>query len=181
MSEQWKPIKGYEGFYEISNFGRVKSIKRVVTSKTKNGKPSTKMLKERILSLQKSTNGYVQVGLSKEKEVRIYRVHRLVADAFIANPDNLPEVNHIDEDRTNNNADNLEWCTHEYNNNYGNKPAKGEKNGMARLNKTQIQEIRRRRASGESLKSIAADYGISLNHVCNISQGKRWAHEVYAD
>ena len=180
MKEIWMPIKGYENLYEVSNLGRVRSLGRTIHGKARNGTDADRFYKGKTLTPQGDRNGYLHVGLMKDGVVKIYRIHRLVAQAFIENPDNLPEVNHIDEDRTNNKMDNLEWCTHQYNNSYGNKPAKGEKNGMARLTSEQITDIRERRKSGEMLKTIAADYGISINHVCNIAKGKRWSHEVFA-
>ena len=102
--EYWKPVVGYEGHYQVSNFGRVKSIK---------------FGKERILKPKKNKFGYLCINLYKNNIKKEYKVHRLVAEAFIDNPDNLPQVNHRDENKLNNNADNLEWCTHEYNINYG--------------------------------------------------------------
>lgn len=113
--EQWKPIKGYEGFYEVSSFGRVKSIKRVVY-KT-NGKKMT--VNERILKTY-INKGYEYVDLCKKAIYEHKKVHRLVAESFIPNPINLPFVNHKDENKINNKLTNLEWCTPIYNANYGN-------------------------------------------------------------
>lgn len=95
--EQWKDIKGYEGLYQVSNYGRVKR-------KYNNGKI-------RILKPISTNNGYLRVSLSKNSVNNTYFVHRLVAQAFILNPENKPEVNHIDGDKTNNKIENLEWCT----------------------------------------------------------------------
>lgn len=105
--EEWKDIKGYEGIYQISNMGRVKSLS--------NGKYK----KEKIRKYRKDKDGYLQLNLHKNNVMTTFKVHRLVAEAFIPNPHNLPQVNHKDEDKTNNRVDNLEWCTVEYNNNYG--------------------------------------------------------------
>lgn len=110
MEEIWKPIQ-YDG-YEISNLGRVKSYKYDKI----NGK---------IMKPSKSTKGYLQLDLrlgGRKYYKRIHlAIHRLVAEAFIPNPNNLPQVNHKDENKENNCVDNLEWCTNEYNSNYGTK------------------------------------------------------------
>ena len=106
LNEIWKPIEGYEGLYEVSNLGRVKSLKRLHT-------------KERILSQFLNHRGYARVNLWKENKSRKYSVHRLVAEAFIPNPDSKPQVNHIDENKTNNSVENLEWCTQLENHNHG--------------------------------------------------------------
>lgn len=105
--EIWLPIKGFEGFYEISNFGRVRSIDRVVYFK--NGKGSRHYI-GKILK-QKYHNGYAYVNLNKNKKLLVLPIHRLVAEHFIENPNNLPVVNHLDGIKTNNFYWNLEWTT----------------------------------------------------------------------
>lgn len=115
--EIWKPIEGYEGYYEISNCGRVRSLDRVVKSK----KGWSKSIKGVILKQTLQHHGYMQISLLKDSHHKAVWVHSLVAKAFLPNPDNLPCVNHKDEDKTNNNVENLEWCTVKYNNNYGDK------------------------------------------------------------
>ena len=107
MIEVFKSITGYEGLYEVSNFGEVRSLNYKHTGQMRVMKPG------------KDGCGYLYVGLMKDSKRKFYTVHRLVATAFIENPYNLPEVNHIDEDKTNNVVSNLEWCTRTYNNNYG--------------------------------------------------------------
>lgn len=112
--EVWKDIEGYEGLYQVSNFGRVRSLDRYVNH------PKGKVLKKsKIISPGINKHNYKYVTLSKSNNKKTFRVHRLVAEAFIPNPLNLPCVNHKDEDKTNNHVDNLEWCTYEYNINYG--------------------------------------------------------------
>lgn len=114
-SETWKPIVGYEGLYEVSSMGRVKSLKRTVIAK--NG---TRMeVEERILKQFPGVGGYLYLSLSKHGKIKSFTVHRLVATAFIPNPKNLSDVNHKDEDKTNNSVDNLEWMSHKDNLNYG--------------------------------------------------------------
>lgn len=103
MNEIWKPVKGYEGLYEVSNFGNVLSLNWKNTGKQK------------LLFLKRHTDGYRQVQLFKHGNSRMVCVHRLVAEAFIPNPNGLPQVNHIDYDRANNRVSNLEWCDQSYN------------------------------------------------------------------
>ena len=111
IEEIWRPIEGYEGLYEISNTGRVRSFDRYV--KYSNGQ--IHLHKGRILSPVIKDNGYLVVNL----QGKIFTIHRLVAQAFISNINSLPEINHKDEDKTNNRVENLEWCDHKYNMNYG--------------------------------------------------------------
>ena len=113
--EIFKDIKGYEGLYQVSNYGRVKSLYRIQIMPT-GGK---RIIEERILKTIKNKKGYIGVHLSKNNKDKTVYIHRLVAQAFIPNPNNYPQVNHKDEDKTNNHVDNLEWCTAKYNSNYG--------------------------------------------------------------
>lgn len=103
-NEEWRDIQGYEGYYQVSNLGRVRSLW---------------FGKVRILKQGINQKGYKRVYFNKDKKKKVYFVHRLVAEAFIHNPNNYPCVNHIDENPSNNNVDNLEWCTQQYNVNYG--------------------------------------------------------------
>lgn len=104
LQEEWRAVVGYEGLYEVSNLGRVRSLFRY--KKIVKGVPTNK--------------GYLRVTLCKDKVHRLCSIHRLVAMAFLPNPNNYPCVNHKDEIRTNNKVDNLEWCSYKYNVNYGN-------------------------------------------------------------
>ena len=114
--EIWKDVKGYEGLYQCSNLGRIKSLDREITVTRKN--TFTKLLKGGIRTQQNRT-GYKAITLFKDGKRATYYVHRLVAETFIPNPMNLPMVNHIDEIRTNNCVFNLEWCTHQENLTHG--------------------------------------------------------------
>lgn len=107
MIEQWKDISGYENKYQISNFGQVKSLNFNHSGH------------EKIMKTNPNDKGYLQICLTKNNIKHTHRVHRLVAEAFIPNPNNLPCVNHIDETKLNNNVENLEWCTFTENTQYG--------------------------------------------------------------
>lgn len=107
MEEIWKDINEYNGIYQISNFGRIKRLK------------DKYHIKDKILKPFITETGYLRISLCNKNIKKTYRVHRLVAEAFIPNLNNLPCINHKDENKQNNNVNNLEWCTHQYNNTYG--------------------------------------------------------------
>lgn len=119
MREEWRPVVGYEGLYEVSNMGNVKSVERMKW----NGKSYYKA-PERILKAGKDSGGYLQVHLCKDGKIKQCLVHRLVAAAFIENPNNLLCINHKDENPKNNCVQNLEWCSYSYNNTYNDKAKK---------------------------------------------------------
>ena len=114
MIEEWRPIEGYEGLYEVSNTGQVRSLDRYVKNNY-----SYRLQKGKVLSPEKNKDGYLLVSLCCNGKQNLRTVHRLVAQAFIPNPNNLPQVNHKDENKSNNRVDNLEWCDQAYNNLYG--------------------------------------------------------------
>jgi len=111
MIEEWRKIKGFED-YEISNLGRVKSLKYG---------------KEKIMKPAKDKDRYLYVHLYQNKKTKCYRVHRLVAQAFLLNPNNYPDINHKDEDKTNNCVSNIEYCSKSYNNSYGTRTERASK------------------------------------------------------
>ena len=108
MEEIWKDIKGFEGLYQVSNYGLVRSLR------DNHGRA-----RELILKPKMNRGGYLYVALWKDGKSMTCRIHRLVAEAFLPNPLGLPQVNHIDEDKTNNRVENLEWCDVKYSVNYG--------------------------------------------------------------
>ena len=119
--EVWKDIKGYEGLYQVSNLGRVKSLERIIIKK--NGKKQT--IRERILKPKTEWNGYLRITLANGSgKKKSFFVHRIVCEAFHENPEDKPCVNHIDENKTNNVASNLEWCTVTENINHGTRNAR---------------------------------------------------------
>ena len=120
MTEEWKDIGGYEGLYQVSNLGRVRSLGRDIVRRTRYGTMAPYHISGRVLKPLHSQGDYCYVHLfDKDGTSTNHKVHRLVAKAFVPNPDSLNEVNHIDEDKDNNRADNLEWCKHVDNCNHG--------------------------------------------------------------
>lgn len=112
MNEIWRNIEGFDGKYQVSNQGRIRSMWRNNQYKTHIGTPT-------ILKLITHRQGYLYVLLSKDGKQTKHYIHRLVAEAFLPNPNNLPQINHKDENKSNNIVDNLEWCDGKYNSNYG--------------------------------------------------------------
>ena len=153
MEEIWKDIEGYEGLYQISNLGKVKSIR---------------FNKERLLKYDKSTS-YLRIKLCKDGIETNYLIHRLVAKAFIPNPDNKPQVNHIDGIKTNNSVDNLEWCTASENQTHALKT----KLIKTKLTEEQVLEII---ASNLTQKELANKYSIKQPTISRIKNNKRWSH-----
>ena len=119
MIEIWKDIKDYEGLYQISNLGRVKRLAYTRKICPKGTEQYDVHFKEHLKSTFIMNRGYQTVTLCKNSKLKSHHIHRLVAEAFLDNPKNLPQVNHKDENKLNNKVENLEWCTPSYNNNYG--------------------------------------------------------------
>lgn len=139
-----KAIKGYEGYYEVDQFGRVYSVDRVVAIDD-NGRQYNKTLGGKQMKQNIHSKGYKIVSLTKDGKTKSVFVHRIVAEAFIPNENNLPMVNHKDEDKTNNFVENLEWCTAKYNRTYG----KGiEKHAKKLRGKKHTEEHKQKIAEG---------------------------------
>lgn len=172
--EVWKDINGFEGFYKVSNYGRIKTVGRIVQCKGKNGSNSYVIVKEKIKKFADNGHGYYHVNLYKNNIRYQQYIHRLVALAFIKNPLNLPQVNHRDEDKSNNSVDNLEWCSSCYNNNYGTAKYRSKKTLRDNGNTTQIDMYD---LDGNFIKHYDCAYdlekdGISRRCVYNVCYGR---------
>ena len=157
MPEEWADVKDYEGLYQVSNFGRVK---RVTTG--------------RILKDSKTTYGYLKVNLYKNSVMSTKKIHRLVAEAFIPNPENKPQVNHIDENKTNNMLSNLEWITNKDNLNHG---TRNERAGKAISKSRSIPIIATNLKTGESTdfnsgKECARQLGLYPGNITKVLKGR---------
>ena len=166
MQEVWKDIEGYEGLYQVSNLGRVRSTTRKQLANIRNNKYITK--KGQVLTPMISNAGYGRVTLFKERKRKMYSVHRLVAMAFIDNPDNLPEVNHKDGNKRNNEIHNLEWCS---------KSANAKHAYDNKLTKHYTRKILQYNVNGELLKewdsliSITRELGYNFKTIQSVCAG----------
>jgi len=167
--EEWRPVKGFEGLYEVSNQGRVKRIKGG------QGSVAGRTLKPSI-----DQKGYFHVILRKLGNSYGRLVHRLVTEVFLENPENLPEVNHVKgKEKWNNHVLNLEWSSSQNNIEHAvvtGLTAKGGQNGSAKLTASQVIEIRSAYTRGVTQKELANEYDVSNAQVCLIVNGKKWKH-----
>ena len=164
MREEWRPVKGYEGLYEVSNTGKVASLNYNHTG-------------ARCELKQQSNNGYKTVPLAKDKVHKNVLVHRAVAEAFIDNPNNLPCINHISEDKSDNSVENLEWCTKAYNNTYGTR--------LSRVAKALAKPVRQTSLNGSeiarysSLVAVKNSTGYDISHVAKVCRGIKGYKTAY--
>ena len=173
MNEQWKDVKGFEGAYQVSNFGRVKSL---------GGWRGSAKRKERILAIHLTKDGYARVRLQHNGKDVTARVHRLVAEAFIENPKNKETVNHIDGDKTNNNVLNLEWTdrseqmVHAYKLKLKTSRV-GSYNANAKLSEEDVREIRKsyvRYSKSAGTVALAKKYGVTNRVIGLIVRNKAY-------
>lgn len=182
MNEEFRDVINYEGLYQVSNYGRIKSLNYTC----RNG--NQKYLPHIIKNI-KQKDGYCFNALYKNGIKSQFRTHRLVATAFLLNDKKMPQVNHIDCNRSNNKLDNLEWCTASYNSQYaykmGNRkmPEKlkkmiknfnGEKNPNSKLKKEEVIDIREKISKGISIKEIAKQYNLNPDYLYLIKNRKIW-------
>ena len=168
MTEEiWKDIPGYEGLYQVSNFGRVKSLRKAI-----------------IMSIRINKKGYSTIGLSKTGVFNRKSIHRLVAEAFIPNPDNLPCVNHKDGNKLNNELNNLEWCTYGDNERHAYRTGlkhcgdrKGDKAFNRKLTSDQVAYIKKVYKKGDSTyggRALAKIFNVSESCISSIMLCHSW-------
>jgi hypothetical protein len=165
--EVWKDIKGYEGIYKVSNFGRVKSLGNEFTRK------------ERFLKLCLQSKGYLTVVLQKDATRKMVLVHRLVAEHFIDNTESKPQVNHINGDKTDNAIENLEWVSHRENLDHAiknNLTLKGEENRNSKLKDVDVIKIHSLLQRGATTKELSESYNISYSTIDGIRTNRYWKH-----
>lgn len=176
IDEIWKEIKGLEGLYEVSNRGQVRSMDFYII----NSLGRVRFYKSKLRKLTIDKNGYLTIGLHTGLH-KIKKVHRLVAQAFISNPENKPQVNHKDGNKSNNNDWNLEWCTNKENKQHAfstglTSMEKGEKSHNPKLTDKIVKDIRKRILNGYTLKEVGDLYNISISNVSMIKLNKTWNH-----
>lgn len=179
MSEKeiWKDVVGYEGLYKVSNKGNVYSVERIVRGRKCGG---------RKLRPGPQTNGYLQVDLSKDGIRKSKLIHRLVAEVFIPNQNNYLEINHKDENKTNNYVENLEWCTSKYNSNYGTRNERASQKQSKRVKGVNVEtgeviafnSTREAGSEGYSYGNVAAACrGVYNTGGGNLYRGLKWSFE----
>jgi len=173
MPETWKPVVGYEGLYEVSNFGRVRSLDREGVFKGRWGEVCMRFPGKE-MRISRARSGYCYLSLSRGAISTKHLLHRLVLAAF-AGPSDL-QVNHKNGDKEDNRLANLEYCTSQENLLHCTRVLKkkiGEGNGCAKLKTADIPKIR---ADSRSLKAIARDYGVTHQAIYLVKKGKNWGH-----
>jgi hypothetical protein len=165
--EMWKSVEGYEDLYEVSNFGNMRRIGKNVYLKPNN-----------------TGKGYSKISLSRKSKIKQVTIHRLVAKNFIPNPDNKPQVNHIDGDKTNNHVDNLEWVSNQENRTHAvenglHKVTFGEQRYNSILTDDDVRFIKANYQQGRGNMNsnyFAKKYGVHKQTILNIMNGKKWTH-----
>lgn len=167
--------------YLISNCGRIKTVARPLRYvHAVTGKEHTRQVAERFLKVfENNRTGYKFIQPYKNKKPHTRTIHRLVAQTFIPNPDNLGYVNHKDGNKHNNTVENLEWCTNEYNHEHATRTgllAKGSRIASSKLNERAVEAIKRMLKDGISHSQIGKWFGVSPSNITSINTGKTWNH-----
>jgi len=174
--EIWKEVAGYEGLYEVSNLGRVRSTKRILIDKI----GRARRYRSKILSGGVSDKGYWAIMLCKDAAQKMTLIARLVAEAFIPNPDGKAEVNHKDGNKNDNSVSNLEWMTHQENSVHRHAVLRkniGEKNYGAKMtNEIVIQMRSMREETGYAYRIIAEKFGLNQNTIYRAITKRHWKH-----
>lgn len=180
MKEIWKDIENFEGYYQVSDKGRVRSLDRII----KGNRNSSYVRKGQLLSPIFNSEGYLSVNLTKEHQQKGMRINRLVAQAFIENPNNLPEVNHKDFNKQNNFVNNLEWMTTKENSQHffsskisevRNKKLRHENNPRSRVNWNDAKLIRKLREEFKlKVKTLMWLFDLSNSQVNRIIYYQQW-------
>lgn len=172
--EIWKDIKGYEGLYQVSSFGRIKSLERYITFINRWGGTNKVKLQEKILKHHFNNRGYCTLTLYKNGKSYHKLVHRLVGETFIPNINNLPEINHKDENKLNNSVSNLMWCTRQYNNNYGIQTKEGRRKTSSYRMKRIAQYTKDDKlvAIYDGIRVAEEETGIDNRNICKCCKGK---------
>lgn len=172
MEEEWRDVNGYEGIYQISNLGRLRSLDRKVKGKNN----SLRLLKGKILKFSKNLSGYPVRLLSRESTRTSFSIHRLVANAFLKKEKGKDYINHKNEIKTDNRVENLEWCTASYNNKYNGRAIKINAKRRKPVKATNV-------ISGEEIWFISISYahkaGFDLAHIHDCCNGYRKTHKGY--
>lgn len=169
MQEIWKDVPGFEDSYQISNLGGFRSKDRYARV-CGGGK---RLIRGQKLKTIRCTNGYQEVVCSREKKRKVFLLHRLVAMVFIPNPNNLPEVNHRDENIKNCRADNLEWCTSKYNANYGTRTKRCLANNPQKQEVLQFDKYGKYLRKWDSINDAARHVGVDGSAITRVCKGKQ--------
>jgi hypothetical protein len=167
MLEVWKDVIGYEGIYQVSNFGNVKSLGNEFSRK------------ERLLKLSFQSKGYLTVVLQKYAKRKMVLVHRLVAEHFISNIDNKPQINHINGIKTDNRLENIEWVSHRENLDHAienNLVLKGDKNPTSKLKENEVITIHDFLSKGVCIEILSKRYSVSFDTISGIRSGRYWKY-----
>ena len=178
IEEEWRPIEGYDGAYEVSNYGNIRSLDRYISGAF----DSKRFIKGVEIKSCLTGNGYLGFNLVKDGKSKTSKVHRVVANAFIENEHNKPEVNHKDGNKHNNNVSNLEWVTVGENQSHaykiGLRDGKGMKNPSAKLNDRTVLNILKALSKGVTAKKIAKALCVSESTIGRIKKGQKWSHII---